>query len=75
MTQKEINALCEDLGHGKTSLEMAAMANTKQYLSRIFCKEGEIDPAYAAIVAGSYYDGTLDTIKDWNKTRSSHNVN
>jgi hypothetical protein len=63
MTQKQIAAICKDIGCGEDELERLAMSRTKEYLERNFTKEGKIDPAYLTTVAGSYFDGVLDTLK------------
>ena len=63
MTRTEIDAACANVGNGGTDLEKIAMERTREYLARSFADEEEIDASFITTVAGSYFDGVLDTLR------------
>ncbi|MDD5701038.1 MAG: hypothetical protein PHU23_03215 [Dehalococcoidales bacterium] len=67
MTREEIVTVCEEVGCEDNKNEKIAMERTKQYLERSFKDEEEIDTAFITTVAGSYFDGVLDTLKECSK--------
>jgi hypothetical protein len=64
MTQEQITAICNDIGTEGSELENIAMERTKVYLQQVFSAGKVIDPGYITTIAGSYFDGVLDTLRN-----------